>query len=69
MWVDVWVEFEGQEHPGEVLKVERGGWVRCVILTDPSWDYGTISARLAPLSTVAVPSGRVRERVAGARSD
>mgnify|MGYP005802246641 CR=1 FL=1 len=59
---DVWVEFEHEEHPGEVLKVENG-WVMATIQTDPDWDYGSLTARMAPHQTVAVKLGRVRERI------
>ena len=61
---DVWVDFEGREWPGEVIRTDKG-WVLANILVadDPSWDFGSLSARMSPLSTVAVPAGRVRERV------
>ena len=58
---DVWVEFEGLEHAGIVEKVDNG-WARCKIVTDPAWDYGSISARLAPYSTVAVLTTQLKPR-------
>lgn len=59
---DVWVDFEGNEWPGEVLKVERSGYIRCTIHTDPCWDFGSSSARVMPEQTVAVRSSHVRPR-------
>lgn len=55
----VWVDFCGREHRGEVVR-ESNGWVMCRILVDAIWDYGSITARLDPESTVCVPSSRVR---------
>jgi hypothetical protein len=57
---DVLVDFEGNEWPGEVLRVENSGYVICNIHTDPLWDFGSSSARVMPEQTVAVRSGRVR---------
>lgn len=59
---DVWVDFEGNEWPGEVLKVD-GGYVMCRVLLDPEWDFGRASARVMPEQTVAVQHRGVRERV------
>lgn len=59
--LDVWVDFEGAEWPGEVLK-DEGEWVQCLIAVDPLWDFGSASARVMPLQTVTVKAGRVRER-------
>lgn len=60
---DVWVDFEGAEWPGEVEKVENGGYIRCrVHFNDPAWDFGASSARIMPEQTVAVRSGHVRAR-------
>lgn len=58
---DVWVEFEGNEWPGVVEKVD-GGWVRAVIEVDPEWDFGSLSARMSVHQTVAVRAGEVRAR-------
>ncbi len=56
---DVIVDFNGREHIGEVLRHCRGD-VWAVIGIDPVWDYGLMSARLAPRSIVCVPDKRVR---------
>lgn len=56
---DVVVDFEGRDHPGEVIR-QSNGYVMCTILTDPLWDYGSRSAVLGPTATVCVPDGRVR---------
>lgn len=56
---DVIVDFDGRESPGEVLRASNG-WVTAVIAIDPTWDYGQISPRLAPHSTVCVRESRVR---------
>lgn len=51
---DVSVAFSGRRHRGEVLS-HHNGWVMCHIrIDDPLWDYGSISARLDPTSTVCV---------------
>ena len=57
----VWVDFDGGEFPGEVLKNEHG-WVMAVIRTDPTWDYGAASARVAIDQTVCVQTRSLRER-------
>lgn len=59
---DVIVSFKDHEAHGVVLSHVRG-WVMAQIATDPEWDYGVISARLAPHSTVCVPERDVRERL------
>lgn len=56
---DVVVEFEGREHSGEVVR-HTGGYVMCLIDIDPEWDYGSLSARLDPRSTVCVRESNVR---------
>lgn len=58
---DVWVDFEGLEHAGTIEKIDHG-WARCKIITDPEWDYGSITARIAPYTTVAVQTTRIRPR-------
>lgn len=55
----VTVEFMGIDHQGEVLWQSRG-WTVCVIEPDPLADYGSITARLNPRTTVCVPDARVR---------
>ena len=50
---DVIVKFDGYHHAGEVEKVEHG-WVYCRIAIDVVGDYGSITPRLAPHSTVCV---------------
>jgi hypothetical protein len=59
---DVWVEFDGAEWPGEVLRVESSGYVLCRIHVDPEWDFGRASSRVMPEQTVAVRVGKVRRR-------
>lgn len=56
---DVIVEFDGQEHQGEVVR-QSHGYVMCQIIIDPLWDYGSQSPRLDPISTVMVPEKNVR---------
>lgn len=56
---DVIVTFDGQESPGEVIRADHG-WVMCNILVDPQDDYGNITARMAPQSTVCVKEVDVR---------
>jgi hypothetical protein len=64
---DVWVDFEGNEWPGEVLKVERSGYVRCQVhFNDPAWDFGRGGARVMPEQTVAVRTTHIRPREVGA---
>ena len=58
---DVIVDFEDHDHPGEVVKIEHG-WAFCLIVADPDLDYGAITPRMSPYSTVAVPLVRVRPR-------
>lgn len=60
---DVWVDFEGNEWPGEVLKVESSGYIRCQVhFHDPAWDFGAASPRVMPQQTVAVRATHVRRR-------
>ena len=56
---DVIVTFDGIEHAGEVEKVEHG-WIHCRIAIDIAGDYGSITPRLAPQSTVCVRRDYVR---------
>jgi len=57
---DIIVDFDGAEHPGEVV-THRNGWVRARILIDPVFDYGSITPRLAPISEVCVRESHVRK--------
>lgn len=60
---DVWVDFEGHEWAGIVLKVETSGYLLCRIhVDDPEWDFGSASGRVMPQQIVAVRSGHVRPR-------
>lgn len=54
------VDFDGVDHPGKLLKKESSGYLLCEILTDPVMDYGSGSAKVMPVQTVAVRSGHVR---------
>lgn len=56
---DVIIEFEGEEHLGCIERIERG-WIRAAMQTDPEFDYGSGTDRLAPHQTVCVPEARVR---------
>lgn len=58
---DVIVEFDGNAHNGHILKVEHGGWIRCVIHTDWAYDYGNITPRMAPHQTVLVRETHVQK--------
>lgn len=55
----VMIDFDGIESPGRVIS-EAHGWVMAEIGIDVCADYGAISARLSPVSTVCVPATRVR---------
>lgn len=59
---DVWVYFDGLEHEGTIEKIQAGGWARCSIAIDPEYDYGSITPRLAPHSTVAVKTTHIRPK-------
>jgi len=65
---DVWVDFDGKEHRGEVVSSKRG-YVVAIIEIDPVWDYGRMGPRLAPLSHVCVPESRVRAYQEGGETD
>lgn len=56
---DVVVNFVDWEAPGVVLSHVRG-WVMCDVIVDPHIDYGSITSRLAPHSTVCVKESDVR---------
>ena len=56
---DVIVEFQGIEHRGEVITHGRGH-VLCTIVVNGDADYGSITPRLAPYSTVCVAESKVR---------
>lgn len=56
---DVLVTFDGQESPGEIIRADKG-WVLCTIAVDPDDDYGSITARMSPQSTVCVKETDIR---------
>ena len=56
---DVMVDVFGIEHQGHVVS-QSHGWVVCVIEVDTQADYGRITARMDPRTTVCVPESRVR---------
>jgi hypothetical protein len=56
---DVLVQFDGEECRGEVVEVHRG-WVLTRILVDPAVDFGTVSARMSPVSLAMVRESEVR---------
>jgi hypothetical protein len=57
---DVVVDFDGNECRGEVVRAEPSGYVLTRILVDPDADYGSISARLAPISYAMVRRDEIR---------
>lgn len=59
---DITINLDGLEHHGEVID-HRAGWILATIITDPTWDYGTSSPRIAPHQTVCVPEHRARKNV------
>lgn len=58
---DVLVELDGGEFPGEILKLEKSGFVLCKIHPDPLHDFGAASPRVMPEQVVAVRMGAVRK--------
>jgi hypothetical protein len=56
---DVIIEFDGLDSPGRVIS-ETHGWIMAHIIPDIEADYGELSSRLSPVSTVCVPISRVR---------
>lgn len=62
---DVTVDFEGGTWPGEVISLEKSGYVLCKVhFDDPAWDFGRGGARIMPHQTVAVRASRVKPREA-----
>lgn len=57
---DVIVTFDGVKHQGHIEKIENG-WIHCLIAIKAAEDYGSISARLSPQSTVCVRESDVQE--------
>lgn len=55
---DVIVTFDGVEHQGHIEKIETG-WIHCRITIGDD-DYGSITPRLSPQSTVCVRESDVR---------
>lgn len=56
---DVLVNFDGEECPGEVIE-QHHGWVLARVLIDPFADFGSVTARLSPVSQVMVRESDVR---------
>lgn len=56
---DVIVNFGDIDHEGEVIE-QRSGYVMVRIIADPTYDYGSITARLDPEPTVCVKETKVR---------
>lgn len=56
---DVTVTFDGIDHKGEIERIENG-WYYCRIVVDPLGDYGSITPRLAPQSTVCVRPNSIK---------
>jgi len=50
---DVQVNFDDLKHQGHIEKIENG-WIYCRIAIKWAEDYGSITPRLAPYSTVCV---------------
>lgn len=59
---DITVTFDGIDHPAEIEKIEHG-WYHCRITIDPTGDYGSITPRLAPQSTVCVRANHIKKCV------
>ena len=55
---DVIVTFDGVEHQGHIEKIVTG-WIQCRIAIGDD-DYGSITPRLSPQSTVCVRESDVR---------
>jgi len=56
---DVIIDFDGINVPAEVIK-QSNGWVMAVAAIDGTHDWGSISPRLDPRSTICVPESRVQ---------
>ena len=56
----VTVTFDGHDHPGTIEHIARG-WVHARITIDPELDYGAITPRLAPQTTVCVRDTHIRK--------
>lgn len=56
---DVIVDFGGLDHQGEVIN-QRSGYVMVKIISDPEYDYGSITSRMDPEPTVCVKENKVR---------
>ena len=54
------VTFDGIDHPGIIEKAEASGYYRCQIAIDPTADYGHITPRMAPHTTVAVKANNIK---------
>lgn len=61
---DVIIEFMDDHIPGVVISHLRG-WVLATVAIDPLYDYGALSARLDPHSTVCVKERFVRSAETG----
>lgn len=57
---DVVVDFDGDECRGEVVRVESDDYVLTRILVDPTYDYGSLNSRLAPISYAMVRREEIR---------
>jgi hypothetical protein len=56
----VTVTFQDEDHPGVIENIHHG-WIYARITIDPELDYGKITARLAPQSTVCVRHNNIRK--------
>ena len=56
---DVIVTFDDLTHHGHIEKIE-GGWIYCRILIGSADDYGSITPRLSPHTTVCVRESSVQ---------
>lgn len=56
---DIIVTFDGIEHQGHIERIDHG-WIHCRIAIQEIADYGSITPRLAPHSTVCVRAAQVR---------
>lgn len=58
---DIIIDFDGIEHPAEVLD-HRAGWILAMMRPDPLADYGSGTSRMDPTrQTVCVPETRAHQ--------
>ncbi len=58
---DVTVHYEDADHNGVIISTHHG-WTLTRITIDPTWDYGSVTARLVPQSLVMTRDEHVKPR-------